>query len=62
LTLAETSNRGTTHQRSKIGQKAAETRKKTRRATKKDVTWKSSEFGFLLESWELRFREGSWEV
>lgn len=38
---AETSKRGTTRQRAKVGKKAAETRRKNRKEAKKDVTWKT---------------------
>ncbi|RXK40290.1 hypothetical protein M231_02404 [Tremella mesenterica] len=37
----KTSNRGTTRHRAKITKKAAESRKKSKRDTKKDPTWKS---------------------
>jgi hypothetical protein len=42
LRPAETSNRGTTHDRKKIQQKVAETHKKNKKKAKKDVTWRSS--------------------
>ena len=50
LMVAESSKRGTTFQRSKIHKKAAETRRKTKKAGKRDQTWKSSTRGIVLSS------------
>jgi hypothetical protein len=42
LLCPETSKRGTTARRAKIQHKVAEGRKKSKKAAKKDSTWKSS--------------------
>jgi hypothetical protein len=44
---AETSKRGTTHKRARIQHKAAEGRRKSKKAAAKSVQWKSSGFLFF---------------
>lgn len=45
--IAETSKRGTTNKRARIQHKVAESRKKTKKAAKKDPQWKSSVYNTI---------------
>jgi hypothetical protein len=58
--MPETSSRQNTRDRAKVTKKVAEHKRKTRKAAKKDVTWKSSALLYCVYRIQLMEQKSPW--